>query len=68
MTRKKKKDSDDVCHYKVKYKKQHAGQPKKCWKKYRICKKDEYSHINWSTQIKMDSSKKNITCTEKNQA
>lgn len=30
MTRKKKKDSDDVCHYKVKYEKQHAGQPKKC--------------------------------------
>lgn len=58
---KKNEDSDDVRHYKVKYEKQHAGQPQnECWEKYRICKKDEYSHIKWSPQIKMDSSKKTL--------
>ena len=66
---KKNKDSDDVCHYKVKYEKQHAGQPQnECWEKDRIYKKDEYSHIKWSTQIKMDSSKKNITWKKQKQA
>lgn len=39
MTRKKKKDSDDVCHYKVKYEKQHAGQPKNAEKSTEYVKK-----------------------------
>lgn len=47
---------------KSKYEKQYASQTQnEYWRKYRRYKKDEYSHIKWSTQIRMDSSKKKIT-------